>query len=484
MSSSRYDLIIRNGEVIDGTGAPRRKADIGIQGDIIADIGNLTGHKANVEFNAANRIVAPGFIDVHTHDDHALLSKPDMTYKTSQGVTTVVAGNCGISLAPLRFTGERPPPPLDLLGDGYKFPRMSDFFDAVNAEPAATNAALLCGHTTLRVGAMTDLQRPATDDEISDMCDHLEEALDAGAVGLSTGLAYEPAKPAPTSEVLKLAELLGPAGALYTTHLRNEGNDIVESLEEAFKIGRESDAAVVLSHHKVTGKENIGRSEETLELIEQVRREQQVDLDVYPYVAGSTVLQSWRLSEARRIIITWSVPEPEVGGRDLSDIAEEWGCTQEEACDRLQPAGAIYFMMDESDVQRIIKYPHSMIASDGLPHDHHPHPRLWGTFPRVLGMYSREQNLISLEDAVHRMSGKPASVFGLTGRGELATGNFADLVIFDPNTVIDKADFENPIEPATGIDAVFVNGQAVYREGASTGARPGNALKRQSNFGR
>jgi N-acyl-D-amino-acid deacylase len=312
------------------------------------------------------------------------------------------------------------------------------------------------------------------------MRDNLAEALDAGAVGLSTGLAYEPAMPAPTSEILKLAELLGPAGALYTTHLRNEGDDIVKSLEEAFRIGRESNAAVVLSHHKVTGKENWGRSEETLEIIDRIRKDQQVDLDVYPYVAGSTVLQKWRLGEARRVIITWSVPEPEAGGRDLSDIAEEWGCSIEDACDRLQPAGAIYFMMDEADVQRIIKYKHSMVASDGLPHDHHPHPRLWGTFPRVLGHYSRDLNLLSLEDAVHRMSGKPASVFGLQGRGEIKEGNFADLTVFDPKTVLDMADFDHPMEPAAGIDTVFVNGQVVWHDGAATDARPGKALRRQS----
>ena len=325
---------------------------------------------------------------------------------------------------------------------------------------------------------MDDLDRPATDNEIDQMCDHLAEALDAGVVGLSTGLAYEPAQPAPTSEILKLAELLGPAGALYTTHLRNEGNDIVESLEEAFRIGRESDAGVVLSHHKITGKENFGRSEETLDIIERIRKEQRVDLDVYPYVAGSTVLQKWRLNEARRVIITWSVPEPDAGGRDLSEIAEDWGCSIADACDRLQPAGAIYFMMDEADVQRIIKYAHSMIASDGLPHDHHPHPRLWGTFPRVLGHYSRDLGLLSLEDAVHRMSGKPASVFGLAGRGEIKEGNFADLVIFDPAIVIDTADFDNPITPAAGIDAVYVNGRAVWRDGAATDERPGKALRR------
>ncbi len=480
MASNGYDLIIRNGDVIDGTGAPRHKADIGVKGDRISAIGDLSREAAAVEVDAANRVVAPGFIDVHTHDDHALLSKPDMSYKTSQGVTTVVTGNCGVSLAPLRFEGDRPPPPLDLLGDGYKFPRMSDFFDAVGSNPAATNAALLCGHTTLRVGAMDDLQRAATEDEIAAMRDNLAEALDAGAVGLSTGLAYPPAQPAPTEEVLKLAELLGPAGALYTTHLRDEGNDVVAAMEEAFRIGRESDAGVVLSHHKVTGKENFGRTEETLAIIERIRKEQRVDLDVYPYDAASTVLQKVRVGQSRRVIVTWSVPMPEAGGRDLHEIAEEMGCDLMEACDRLQPAGAIYFAMDEGDVQRVIKYPHAMVASDGLPHDHHPHPRLWGTFPRVLGHYSRDLGLLPLEDAVHKMSGKPAAVFGLKERGEIKEGNFADLTVFDPRTILDRADFDHPMEPAAGIEAVFTNGQAVWRDGAATGARPGRALKRQA----
>ena len=481
MADNRFDLLIRGGDVIDGTGVKRQKLDIGVRKDQIKAIGDLSESLANVTIDATNRIVAPGFIDVHTHDDHALLCKPDMSFKTSQGVTTVVAGNCGISLAPLDFSGDRPPPPLDLLGEGYKFLRMSDFLDTITSNPAATNAAFLCGHTTLRVGAMDNLGRPAHEDEVSHMRDNLAEALDAGAVGMSTGLAYEPAQCAPTSEVLKLAELLGPAGALYTTHLRNEGDNIIESLEEAFHIGRASDAAVVLSHHKITGRENIGRSEETLALIDRIRKEQRVDLDIYPYVAGSTVLQNWRLTEARRVIITWSLPEPNAGGRDLSEIAEDWNCSQEEACERLQPAGAIYFMMDEADVQRIIKYPHSMIASDGLPHDHHPHPRLWGTFPRVLGHYSRELGLLTLEDAVQRMSGKPAAVFGLKGRGQIKKDYFADLVVFDENTIIDKADFKHPTQPADGINAVIVNGQTVWRNGAATEARPGQVIRRQNS---
>ncbi|MDP6390402.1 MAG: D-aminoacylase [Alphaproteobacteria bacterium] len=479
MSEQNFDLVIRNGTVIDGTGGAGTAGDIGVVDDRITAVGDLGAAKGGVEIDAAGKVVAPGFIDVHTHDDHALLVKPDMAYKTSQGVTTVVAGNCGISLAPLAFVGDRPPPPLDLLGDGFKFPRMADFVAAIEAAPAAVNATLLCGHTTLRVGAMDALDRAATDDEIDVMRDNLAEALEAGAVGMSTGLAYAPAQAAPTEEVVRLAELLGPAGAVYTTHLRNEGAEIEAAMEEAFHIGRSSGAPVVLSHHKVSGRSNFGKTVETLKIVDRARAKQAVDLDVYPYHASSTVLQASRVGDSERVLVTWSEVMPEAAGRDLAEIADEMGCSRLDAAERLQPAGAIYFMMDEDDVRRVITYPHSMIASDGLPHDVHPHPRLWGTFPRVLGHYSRELGLLPLEDAVHRMTGRPARVFGLAGRGEIRAGNFADLVVFDPETVIDRADFEHPTEHATGIEAVFVNGRAVWREGAATGARPGHALKRQ-----
>jgi N-acyl-D-amino-acid deacylase len=403
-----------------------------------------------------------------------------MFHKTSQGVTSVVIGNCGISLAPFTLTGARAEPPLDLLGSRFEFPRMGDFFDRLDREPAATNAAVLCGHTTLRFGAMDRVDRPATDDEIAAMRDCLGEALDAGAVGMSTGLAYEPAMPAPTSEILKLAELLGPAGAIYTTHLRYEEERIEEAMEEAFLIGRESGAPVVLSHHKVAGENNFGKTRVTLPMIEKARKTQKVDLDVYPYHASSTVISANRVGRCKKVLISWSVPHPEHAGRELSEIAAEMGCSREEAAERLKPGGAIYFAMDEEDVRRVIEFPHSMIASDGLPNDNHPHPRLWGTFPRVLGRYSRELGLITLEDAVHRMTGLPAAVFGLTGRSILAPGNFADLVIFDPKTVRDRAEFDRPTEPAAGIDAVYVNGRAIVKDGAATGARPGRALRRQA----
>jgi N-acyl-D-amino-acid deacylase len=479
MTSEKYDLLIRNGDIIDGTGAKRVRADVGIRGDRIAAIGDLSDANAVAEENAAGRVVCPGFVDVHTHDDNSLLDRPDMFYKTSQGVTSVVIGNCGISLAPYTLTGDRAAPPLDLLGSRFEFPRMADFFERLDREPAAANAAVLCGHTTLRLSAMDSVDRPATDEEIAVMRDHLAEALDAGAVGMSTGLAYEPAMPAPTSEILKLAELLGPAGAIYTTHLRYEEERIEEAMEEAFLIGREAGAPIVLSHHKVAGEKNFGRTRVTLPMIEAARKTQKVDLDVYPYNASSTVISAARVQKSKKVLITWSVPHPEHAGRELSEIAADMGCSLEDAAEKLKPGGAIYFAMDEEDVQRVIKFPHSMVASDGLPNDAHPHPRLWGTFPRVLGHYSRDLGLITLEDAVHRMTGLPASVFGLTGRSVLAEGNKADIVIFDPDTINDRADFEYPTRPAEGVDAVFVNGEAVVRTGAPTGARPGKALRRQ-----
>ncbi len=480
MPNSPFDLIVHGGTVIDGTGAARKDADIGITGDRIEFIGDLSTQGAVERLDATGKIVAPGFIDVHTHDDHALLSKPDMTYKASQGVATVVAGNCGISLAPLRFTGDRPPPPMDLLGDGYRFPKMADLFKALDETPPALNAALLCGHTTLRVGAMENLDRGATDEEIDIMRENLAEALDAGAIGMSTGLFYPPANAAPTQEVIRLAALLGPAGALYTTHLRDEGDHLEESLEEAFEIGRASGAKVVLSHHKSAGASNFGGTKNSLALIDRVRKEQDVTLDVYPYHAASTVLSADRVAESSRVIVTWSEARPDVAGRDLSDIAKEMGCTQQEAATALLPAGGIYFMMDEADVQRVLQYPHAMVASDGLPHDIFPHPRLWGTFPRVLGHYSRDLGLLTLEDAVYRMSGLPAAEFGLTGRGTLTTGNYADVVIFDAETVIDRADFAHPTQAAAGIEMVFVNGKPVWRDGQPTGERPGTALRRQA----
>ena len=473
------DLIIRNARLIDGTGTPSANGDIAVNDDRIAELGDLRETTGAIEIDAGGNAVAPGFIDVHTHDDRALLVDPLMAPKVSQGVTTVVTGNCGVSLAPLR-TDRRPPAPLDLVcpdAEGF-FAEFGDYLAALDAEPAAVNALCQVGHASLRVEAMDTLDRPATAGEISAMRRRLEGALEDGAIGLSTGLFYAPANAAPTDEIIQLAQAVRAAGGIHTTHMRDEGDGVSESLEETFTIGRTADVPVVISHHKCAGQANFGRSAETLALIDAARQRQAVSLDAYPYIASSTTLASGRRLGASRVLVTWSTPHPEAAGRDLNEIAADMGLDPEDAVDALMPAGGIFFMMDESDVRRILAYPGTMIGSDGLPHDEFPHPRLWGTFPRVLGHYAREQRLFSLEEAVRKMTSLPARHFGLADRGVLEPGAMADLVVFDPDTVIDTATFEQPKQPARGIELVVVNGRTIWRDGASTGARPGRAIRR------
>lgn len=473
------DIVFRHGTVIDGSGTPGIRADVAVDGGKIVAVGDLAATRAEWDIDAGNRVIAPGFIDVHTHDDRAMLSGPDMAPKVSQGVTTVVVGNCGFSLAPLTCHG-RPPAPLDLLGDEtwFVYDSFGDYLDRLEAKPAAVNAVCLVGHMTLRVGAMDDLDRSATEDEIALMGERLEQSLDAGAAGLSTGLHYPAGHAASTEEVIALTRRLANNRGLYVTHMRNEADDVEKSLVETFRIGRETGVPVLISHHKVIGPANFGRSVQTLARIEQAMTEQDVSLDLYPYTAGSTVLDPGRCDGRMRVLVTWSVPFPEQTGRDIADIAADWHCPPVEAAKRLLPAGAIYFMLDEGDVQRILHNPHTMIGSDGLPHDSHPHPRLWGTFPRVLGHYARDLGLLSLEEAVHRMTGLPAGRFGLSERGAIRPGYVADMVMFDPLRVIDRSTYEDPTVPADGIDLVLVDGTPVWQQGKTTGARPGHVLRR------
>jgi len=474
-----FDSILRHGTLFDGTGAPAYTADLGIEGERIAAIGDLGDAAAALEIEARGLCMAPGFIDVHTHDDRLLLDAPDMTPKVTQGVTTVVVGNCGISLAPLTLD-QPPPPPLDLLGreEDYRFARIPDYLEALERKPAATNAAVLVGHSTLRVACMDDVYRPARGPEIDAMRALLREALDAGVLGLSSGLFYPTGSSAPADELVALAEVMAGTGALYTTHMRDEADGVEDSLEETFDTARRAKVPVVISHHKCVGERNFGRSRATLARIERARREQPVFLDAYPYVAGSTVLLPEFADRASRIMVSWSQPHPEMAGRDLQEIADGWNCDRDAAIRRLSPAGGIYFMMDEADVRRILAYPHTMFGSDGLPHDTRPHPRLWGAFPRILGHYARDLGLFSLETAIHRMTGLSASNFGLTDRGLLRPGAYADIVLFDRHSIIDKATYEAPCLPAAGIDTVIVNGRPVLRQGQPTGERPGHVLRR------
>jgi N-acyl-D-amino-acid deacylase len=372
------------------------------------------------------------------------------------------------------------PSPLDLLGTGAgdRFASFADYFAAFEREPASVNVAALVGHSTLRTMTMSSLDRAAEPAEIAAMQALLSDALAAGAIGLSTGTFYPPAAKATTEEIIEVGRPLAASGAIYVTHMRDEGDRVIEALDETFRIGRELDIPVVVSHHKVQRDRNFGRSAVTLPHILAAMRCQCVALDCYPYTAGSTMIHATPAMLEGRVLIASSVPHPECAGRDLDAIASEWGVAKDEAARRLQPGTAIYFMMDEGDVRRILAFDETMIGSDGIPLGEKPHPRLWGTFARVLGHYSREIGLFPLETAVWKMTGLTARNFGLKDRGTLAVGQCADVVVFDAATVRDTATYENPMQPAEGIVAVVVNGAVTWEGGAHTGARQGQVLRR------
>jgi len=477
--TGRCHVLIKNARVIDGTGGTSFNGDVAIDGERIAAVGDLGGWTADETIDANGQVVAPGFIDVHTHDDLEVINTPELESKVSQGVTTVIIGNCGVSLAPVR-QGTELSTLFSLLGPDsvFQFPTVHSYRQYLDDHPPSVNVAMLVGHSSLRSEAMgADLFRGATEDEISEMTTRLSEALGDGAIGMSTGLDYPPARNAPTDEVVSIAKALGPfKDAVYVSHIRNERDQITEAVEETLEIGRKTGRMAILSHHKCAGRKNQGRSVETLKIISEALKHQEAGLDVYPYIASSTVLLAERIIDCDDVIVASSKPYPGMTGRSLGDIAAEWGCTDVEAVDRLHPASAVYFQMDEADVERIMAFENTMIGSDGLTAMDHPHPRLWGTFPRVLGHYVRERGVIELETAVHKMTGLSAKTFRLKERGVLAAGNFADLVIFDPDTVIDRATFENPKQRSAGIERVMTNGNFIWQADGDTGNRPGRFL--------
>lgn len=476
---AEFDLLIQNVRIIDGSGGASRRGGVALRADRIAATGTLMNGSARTVIDGEGLALAPGFIDVHTHDDLAVLDTPEMTPKVSQGVTTVVVGNCGISLSPF-LPGHAVPAPLTLIGHDtdYRFATFAEYASAIQNNPPAVNVAALIGHTTLRAVAMQSLERAATEPEIEAMSRFLATSLADGAIGLSSGLDYPAAAAAPTAEVVSLCHVLRTHNGIYTAHMRDERDQIADALEETFDIGKKASVPIVISHKKCSGHRNWGRSTETLKRIATARRHHSIDLDCYPYTASSTLLIAKYVDPHEEVLITWCDPHPELAGRYLSRIAADWGCDVYDAVARLTPAGAIYFDMDERDLRRILSFDGTMIGSDGIPGDPHPHPRLWGTFPRVLGHYSRDLGLLSLEEAIHRMTAKPAQVFGFENRGVIAVGNYADLVLFDPATIIDLASFEHPCEAARGIELVMVNGKIAWQSGASARERSGRLLKR------
>jgi N-acyl-D-amino-acid deacylase len=499
------DLLIVGATIIDGSGAAGYIADVGISNSRVVEIGNLNGFQAIQRIDAKGLTLAPGFIDCHSHDDCAVLDAPDMLAKISQGVTTVINGNCGLSLAPLsseRVAQLSKPliAPLSLFSqeNAYSYPNMAAYRQAFETNPAMVNVAQLVGHATLRAAVMQNLDVPASTDELAQMAAEISAAISAGCLGLSAGLAYKSSSAASTDELISLARTVAAHDGIFTVHLRCEGTGIVASVAEAIRIALESKVAIVVSHHKCVGKNAWGLTEQTLTAITAARTanpELTLNIDCYPYTASSTVLMAERILNATKTILTYSLPYPEMAGRDFADITHEWGLSIDATIAKLAPAGAVYFNLHEDDLLRVLKFGDVMIGSDGLStpvsEDRHastaqPHPRLWGTFPRVLGHYVRERGVLSLQEAIHRMTGVPARTFGLANRGEIRVGAYADLVLFDANTILDRATFTSPTQPSQGIVGVWVNGSKVWNGAAlcrenKHAKRPGRWLTRSAS---
>lgn len=474
--------IIRGAKIIDGTNSPEFESDIAItENGRLKVLPPGAGPDAENEIDASGLFLAPGFIDVHTHDDTNVIRTPELLNKISQGITTVIAGNCGISASPVTLKGDVPNP-LNLIGEKKHFiyPEFADYSKAVEKARPSINVAALIGHTSLRSNHMDDLFRPATESEIEAMRLQLRKALDEGAIGLSSGLAYDTAYEAPKEEVMKLVEEVALAGGIYTTHMRSEFEPILDAINEAFDTANHGEVPLIISHLKCAGAANWGRSGEVLGLLKERSKKGPFACDCYPYSASSSNLNLKEVTDKNDILITWSKNHPEQSNRMLADIANEWNLSLMDTAKKLMPAGAVYYCMSEEDVQEFLRYERTMIGSDGLPNDPHPHPRLWGAFPRVLGHYCRDLKLFGLPEAIHKMTGKSAKEFGLKDRGVITDGYFADLVLFDFDKVLDKATYQTPDQPAEGIEKVWVNGVLSYQNGSKECGRAGRLLRKQS----
>jgi len=487
------DLVVRNAVVIDGTGADRFEADVAVAGDRITTVvdpgGAIDVGPTTTEIDAAGRVLAPGFVDVHTHDDGALLRHPGMEFKLAQGCTSLVIGNCGFSAIPAAL-GEVEP--SGLIGAEPTWTDLDGFRAAVDAAQPAVNSMALVGHNTMRSLVMGDGEnREPTAAELDAMRAHVRHAMAQGACGFSTGLIYRPGRWSQTDEVVELARESAAEGGIYATHMRNEGDRLLEAVDEAIHIGRTAELAVQISHHKSAGKRNWGRIGLSLAKVDAANADGlDVTLDVYPYTAGSgPMAQCFDIDNidaelAENIRFATCPAFPAYEGRMAVDIAIEGGESASDVIHRVltAPKGdrtlCIQFIIDEADIEENLRHPQMMVGSDGIPDlKGTPHPRLFGTFPRVLGHYVRDRQIIGLEDAVRRMTSLSCDRFGFVDRGRIVAGGFADLVLFDPATVIDTATYDDPKQEPVGIDLVVVNGQIALDHGTHTGAGTGRLLR-------
>jgi N-acyl-D-amino-acid deacylase len=483
-------LVFREVSVLDGSGAPAFIADVSVVGERIERVeraGNLA--PGTTEIDGRGRYLSPGFVDVHSHDDAAVLNLPEMEFKLAQGCTTVVVGNCGFGLSPLTGASE-PPGNASLFGpERRRFARVGDYLAAVAEARPAVNVATLVGHHNLLVSVLGDGEREPTSTERAQLRALTAQALDDGAVGLSTGLIYRPGRSAKLEEIAELAALCGERGLLYTTHMRSESDRLLEAVDEAITIGKLAKCRVQISHHKAAGSKNWGKTQQThARLLAANEGGADVAFDVYPYTAGSGPLVEYfdpakpdlELLDVSRLATC--PPFPELEGQMLVDIARQQQTDVPTLVARIlaAPGGertlCITFTMGDEDLERNLAHPLSMIGSDGLADlTGKPHPRLFGTFPRVLARYVRERQLLTLPEAVRKMTRTPCERFGLAGRGRVEDGMQADLVLFDADEVTDVASYDDPQRVPRGIECVVVNGALAYRSGLIS--RVGRALK-------
>jgi N-acyl-D-amino-acid deacylase len=484
------DLVIRNVNILDGSGSEAYLGDVAVEAGSISGVGDVQSGK--VEIDGEGQYLSPGFIDTHSHDDGAFFRHPGMEFKLAQGVTTVVSGNCGFSAVPID-------PDMDharasggiLAGLEGSFSDLDGYFAAALERGPGINNMMLVGHNTVRAMVMGMEKRGPSASELAEMKAHVTAALEQGACGFSSGLIYRPGRWSETEEVVALATAASPFNALYTTHMRNEGDHLLDAVEEALQIGRESDVHLHISHHKSAGPANWGKIGESLARIDRALDSgQPVTLDVYPYTAGSgRMIEYFNLDNISRalaeVIRIASCPAfREYEGRMLKDLAKEQGV---DICDLTHailtaPKGdrtiCIQFIIDEADIETNLAHKDMMIGSDGIPDlTGQPHPRLFGTFPRILARYVREREVLSLPEAVRRMTSLSASVFGMEGRGQIKPGYCADLVMFDPATVQDMATYDAPKTEPAGISLVIVNGKIALADGHHTGVASGKMLR-------
>lgn len=524
----RFDLLIKNGNVIKGFNSSDvpEIADIAVNGDRIAEIGNLRDSHADVIIDAKGFCVTPGFIDVHSHSEFTLLADGRAEGKISQGITTEINGNCGLSAAPMRGSArEQREDELRSLGIGERWTSFNEYYALLHERGIALNVSTLVGHNSLRASAMGYAEREPTQSEMEQLEDDLKASFRAGARGLSTGLIYPPGIFSGLREITRLAQITASLGGVYTTHMRNEGDTLIEAVDETLKIARASGIHAHISHLKISGKKNWHKLNTLLDKLKKaIESGLSLSCDRYPYIAGSTdldvLLPSWAFEGGREeelrsireqrervmrdirktcphanqwqdIIISSvrSVRNKWMEGRKISDIAEVRRRSPIDlVCDILLEeelaVGAIFFSMNEKNLKAVLSLPYCMIGTDsaarsfdGVTAVGKPHPRGYGSFPRMLGTYVRDANLMAIGSAIYKITGLPARVFRLHGRGSISKGFYADIVVFDPVKIHDRANYEYPFCRSEGISHVIINGIPVLREERITGALPGRILQ-------